>query len=73
MIVPIIGCIIAGCLQDIPVVVGNGGWHPDIDIREQFKRDPSPVACYIEGVFHETCPTPKWKEKPLIKGKPWQR
>ncbi len=31
------------------------------------------TACYIEGVFHESCPKQKWKEEKPYFGKPWEK
>jgi len=30
------------------------------------------LSCYVNGVFHQTCPTPEWKQKVIPKGKPWE-
>lgn len=54
MIVPIVGCILAGCLQDVPVIVGR---DPVLYYLEQKPKKVSPkAACYVEGVFHKECP-----------------
>lgn len=74
-IVPI-ACVLFGCFQDIPVIVGNnGGWQPYLSIiGEQFKKeDTSSYSCYVNGTFHSICPTPDWKQVKTIKGKPWEQ
>jgi len=30
------------------------------------------TSCYVNGVFHQSCPTPEWKQKVMPKGKPWE-
>ena len=54
MIVPIVGCILAGCLQDVPVVVGKDPLRYYLEPKQRV--DKTPMACYIEGVFYTTCP-----------------
>jgi len=57
MIVPIVGCILAGCLQDVPVVVGGGDpirYH--LIKTRPAKIDKSQYSCYIEGEFFKSCP-----------------
>ena len=57
MILPIVGCILAGCMQDVPVVIGGG--DPVVrHIRSATQRKPKPpkMACYVEGVFYTECP-----------------
>ena len=57
-----IGCILAGCLQDVPVVVGTDPvvYH----VRQQFKSKKKnlDVACYVEGVFYQSCPQLKYQK-----------
>jgi len=65
--IPLIGgCILIGCLQDVPIVVGNGGWRPELNIGEQFRKDnESPPACYVEGVFYSSCPKKSYTKAPI--------
>ena len=56
MIVPIVGCIIAGCLQDIPVVVGGDPIIYHIRSVTQRKPKAPKMACYVNGVFYKECP-----------------
>ena len=55
MIVPIVGCILAGCLQDVPVIVSNNPVRSYLAPRKQ-KIDKSKFSCYVEGVFYTSCP-----------------
>lgn len=56
MIVPIVGCIIAGCLQDVPVVVGGDPIIHHIRSATQRKQKAPKMACYVNGVFYTECP-----------------
>ena len=57
MITLITGCVLAGCLQDVPVVIGGG--DPIVyQIRSatQRKSKAPKMACYVNGVFYTECP-----------------
>jgi len=56
MIVPIVGCILAGCLQDVPVVVGGDPVIYHLKSHRPAKIDKSQYSCYIEGEFYTSCP-----------------
>ena len=56
MIVPIVGCILAGCLQDVPVVVGGDPVIYHLTNTRPAKIDKSQYSCYIEGEFYTSCP-----------------
>jgi hypothetical protein len=56
MIVPIVGCILAGCLQDVPVVVGGDPVIYHLSNKQPAKIDKSKYSCYIEGEFYKSCP-----------------
>ena len=56
MIVPIVGCILAGCLQDVPVVVGGDPVMYHLKSHRPAKIDKSKYSCYIEGEFYTSCP-----------------
>ena len=55
MIVPIVGCILAGCLQDVPVVISNN------PVKTYLAPKPKPIdksqfSCYVNGEFFTSCP-----------------
>ena len=55
MIVPVVGCILAGCLQDVPYVVGNPvRYHLTPTSKEHI--DKSQYSCYVNGEFFKSCP-----------------
>ena len=56
MIVPILGCILAGCLQDVPVIVSNDPIGSYLSTPRKEKIDKSKFSCYVEGVFYKSCP-----------------
>ena len=56
MIVPIVGCILAGCLQDVPVIVSNNPVRSYLSAPRKQKIDKSKFSCYVEGVFYTSCP-----------------
>lgn len=56
MIVPIVGCILAGCLQDVPVVVTNNPVRYYLTPTRKPKIDKSQFSCYVNGEFYTSCP-----------------
>jgi len=56
MITLVSACVLMGCLQDVPVVVGDPVRYYATEIfKSKEKVDRTRPACYIEGVFYETC------------------
>ena len=56
MIVPIIGCVLAGCMQDVPVVIGRDPIIYHLSNKQPAKIDKSQYSCYLEGKFYTSCP-----------------
>jgi len=59
MIVPILGCILAGCLQDVPIIVSDRPILTRLELLTNKPKsiDKSQYSCYIEGEFYTSCPT----------------
>jgi len=55
MITLIGGCIIAGCLQDVPVIVGDPIRYYLTPTRKE-RIDKSKYSCYVNGEFFVSCP-----------------
>jgi len=55
MITLISGCILAGCLQDVPVVVGDPVRYYLTPTRKE-RIDKSQYSCYVNGEFFKSCP-----------------
>ena len=58
MIVLFSACVLFGCMQDVPVVITDDPVRYRIEqvFKSQKTVDTTPKACYIDGVFHKTCP-----------------
>jgi len=56
MITLFAGCILAGCMQDVPVVITRDPVMYHIRSATQRKPKPPKMACYVEGVFYVECP-----------------
>lgn len=71
MITIIGACILSGCLQDVPLIIGDPVKHYLYEATQQFRTiEKEDVACYVDGVFYQSCPSPI-QVKP-IKRKPWE-
>ena len=55
MIVPVVGCILAGCLQDVPVIIGDPVRYYLTPTRKE-RIDKSQYSCYVNGEFFKSCP-----------------
>ena len=60
MIIPIIGCILAGCLQDVPVIIGDPVRYYLTPTKKE-RIDKSQYSCYVNGTFYEKC-----KDSPAV-------
>jgi len=58
MITLLSACVLIGCLSDVPVIVSNDPVRSYLVRPRKQKVDKSQYSCYIEGVFHTTCPRP---------------
>ena len=56
MITFTVGCILAGCLQDVPVYVGNHPIRYHLSTLHKPKVDKSKFSCYVNGEFYTSCP-----------------
>lgn len=56
MITLTIGCILAGCMQDVPVIIGKDPVLYYLSQPRKQKVDKSQFSCYIEGDFYRSCP-----------------
>ena len=56
MITLFAGCILAGCMQDVPVIITRDPVMYHIRSATQRKPKPPKMACYVEGVFYVECP-----------------
>jgi len=59
MFTGIIGCILAGCLQDVPIIVSNRPIETTFKVLTHKPKsiDKSQYSCYVEGEFYTSCPT----------------
>jgi len=53
MIVPVVGCILAGCLQDVPYIVGDPVLYYLTPTPKE-RIDKSQYSCYVNGEFWES-------------------
>jgi hypothetical protein len=55
MITLISGCILAGCLQDVPYIVGDPVRYYLTPTRKE-SIDKSQYSCCVNGEFFKSCP-----------------
>lgn len=56
MITVVVGCILAGCLQDVPVIIGKDPIIYHLTNTKPKPIDKSKFSCYVNGEFFTSCP-----------------